>query len=55
MNATQRPKEASFALLCCFVAVLHACHAEAVLPLDQPAITSLALVGTNLVSGQTMP
>lgn len=48
MNATR------FLLLSCLLAVLHLGHA-AVLPANQPVITSLAVVGTNLVFSANFP
>jgi len=55
MNATQRPGKTRIALLSCFLAILHAGYAAEVLPADQPVITSLALMGTNLVFSATFP
>ena len=55
MNATLRLGQIRIALLFCFVAVLQTSHAAAVLSADQPVITSLALVSTNLVFSATFP
>jgi hypothetical protein len=44
-----------FVLLFCLAAIFHASRATGILPVAQPSITSLAIVGSNLVFDATFP
>lgn len=55
MNTTLSSEKPWFALVFCLLAALNVGYAAAVLPINQPVITSLALAGTNLVFSASFP
>jgi hypothetical protein len=55
MNAAYHPGKIQMAWFLCLAVILHASPATAALPENQPVITALSLVGTNLVFDTEFP
>jgi hypothetical protein len=55
MHTSSPLKKRRFLFIFCLGAVLNTGHAAEILPVNQPAITSLAIVGTNLIFEAAFP